>query len=71
VNSEPAVDATDLRSSDSFSGFYHAHLPAVYGYLFRLCAGDRDLAEDLTQDTWMALARELRRAATNAPTSAG
>jgi RNA polymerase sigma-70 factor (ECF subfamily) len=55
------VNAPDLRSSDSFSNFYRAHLPAVYGYLFRLCAGDRDLAEDLTQDTWMALAREVRR----------
>lgn len=58
---EPAVNAPDLRSSDSFSNFYRSHLPAVYGYLFRLCAGNRDLAEDLTQDTWMALAREIRR----------
>jgi len=61
VNSEFAANTADLRSSDSFSRFYRAHLPAVYGYLFRLCAGDRDLAEDLTQDTWMALAREVRR----------
>lgn len=61
MNSETAVDAADLRSSDSFSDFYRTHLPAVYGYLFRLCAGDRDLAEDLTQDTWIALALEIRR----------
>ena len=61
MNSDPAVSTPDLQASGSFASFYRAHLPAVYGYLFRLCAGDRDLAEDLTQDTWMALARELRR----------
>lgn len=61
MNSDPAVSAPDLRPNASFACFYRANLPAVYGYLFRLCAGDRELAEDLTQDTWMALAREVRR----------
>jgi RNA polymerase sigma-70 factor (ECF subfamily) len=61
VNSEPAVNAPDLRSHAEFTRFYRAHLPAVYGYLFRLCGNDQSLAEDLTQDTWMALAKEVRR----------
>lgn len=51
----------DIRSADEFARFYRHHLPSVYGYVFRLCGGDRSLAEDLTQDTWMALAAEVRR----------
>ncbi|HUV18698.1 MAG TPA: RNA polymerase sigma factor [Ilumatobacteraceae bacterium] len=49
----------DIISAEWFSGFYRSNLPTVYGYLTRLCAGDRALAEDLTQDTWFALVREL------------
>ena len=60
MNSEPAVSAPDLRTPAEFTRFYRAHLPAVYGYLFRLCGNDRSLAEDLTQDTWMAFAREIQ-----------
>jgi RNA polymerase sigma-70 factor (ECF subfamily) len=48
-------------SPDAFSTFYRAHLPEVYGYLLRLCAGDKARAEDLTQDVWVALVEELRR----------
>jgi RNA polymerase sigma-70 factor (ECF subfamily) len=61
VTSEHAVSQSDIQSADGFARFYRHHLPSVYGYLFRLCAGDRSLAEDLTQDTWMALASEVRR----------
>jgi len=55
------VSQPDIRSADEFARFYRHHLPSVYGYVFRLCGGDRSLAEDLTQDTWMALAAEVRR----------
>lgn len=55
----------DVTSAEWFSGFYRANLPTVYGYLTRLCAGDRALAEDLTQDTWFALVRELSRGHTS------
>jgi RNA polymerase sigma-70 factor (ECF subfamily) len=51
----------EAMSPDEFSAFYRAHLPTVYGYLLRLCAGDRAEAEDLTQDVWFALVEELRR----------
>jgi RNA polymerase sigma-70 factor (ECF subfamily) len=47
-------------SPQEFTAFYREHLPAVYGYLLRLCASDRVLAEDLTQDVWFALVDELR-----------
>jgi len=61
VNLEPASRHGDISSPEEFTRFYREQLPTVYGYLFRLSAGDRELAEDLTQDTWMALAREVRR----------
>jgi RNA polymerase sigma-70 factor (ECF subfamily) len=50
-----------VMSPDDFRAFYRAHLPDVFGYLLRLCAGNRAEAEDLTQDVWFALAEELSR----------
>jgi RNA polymerase sigma-70 factor (ECF subfamily) len=50
-----------VMAPDAFGAFYRAHLPEVYGYLLRLCAGDTAQAEDLTQDVWVALVEELRR----------
>jgi len=61
VNAELAETGPDLRSPVEFARFYRLHLPTVYGYLHRLCAGDQATAEDLTQETWFALARELGR----------
>lgn len=50
-----------LMSPDAFCEFYRRVLPDVYGYLLRLCAGDRPRAEDLTQDVFVALVEELRK----------
>ena len=52
---------TAAMSPEAFSDFYRTVLPDVYGYLLRLCAGNRAQAEDLTQDVWLALVEELRR----------
>jgi len=49
-----------VMSPERFCEFYRAQLPSVYGYLLRLCAGDTNRAEDLTQDVWFALVEELR-----------
>jgi len=49
---------------ERFAAFYRAHVSDVYGYLLRLCAGDRSQAEDLTQDVWLALVEELRHGRT-------
>lgn len=46
---------------DQFAAFYRTHLSDVYGYLLRLCAGNRAQAEDLTQDVWLSLVEELRQ----------
>jgi RNA polymerase sigma-70 factor, ECF subfamily len=53
-----------VETTERFAAFYRAHLSDVYGYLLRLCAGDRAQAEDLTQDVWLALVEELRRGRT-------
>ena len=50
-----------VTSPAAFRDFYQEHLPTVYGYLLRLCAGNQAQAEDLTQDVWVALVEELRR----------
>lgn len=50
---------TAIISTGAFCEFYRSALPDVYGYLLRLCAGDRAQAEDLTQDVWLALVEEL------------
>jgi RNA polymerase sigma-70 factor (ECF subfamily) len=50
----------EVMSPECFCEFYRTHLPSVYGYVLRLCAGDTTRAEDLTQDVWFALVDELR-----------
>ena len=57
----PIEGAGASVSVEGFTVFYRANLPTVYSYLLRLCGGDRALAEDLTQDTWFELARELSK----------
>lgn len=50
----------ELMTREGFARFYRAHVGTVFGYLLRLSGGDRHLAEDITQETWVALTRELR-----------
>jgi RNA polymerase sigma-70 factor (ECF subfamily) len=61
MSQQEAAVPGDVMSADGFSTFYRAHLATVYGYIHRLAGGDRSLAEDLTQDTFVALTRELRK----------
>jgi RNA polymerase sigma-70 factor (ECF subfamily) len=46
---------------DSFRPFYDEALPVVYGYLLHRCGGAPATAEDLTQETFLAAVRELRK----------
>jgi RNA polymerase sigma-70 factor (ECF subfamily) len=59
-----ALPGAGVEAPEQFAAFYRTHLSDVYGYLLRLCAGDRAQAEDLTQDVWLALVEELRRGRT-------
>jgi RNA polymerase sigma-70 factor, ECF subfamily len=61
VGASGTLPGAGAEAPQQLADFYRTHLPDVYGYLLRLCAGDRTTAEDLTQDVWLALVEELRR----------
>jgi RNA polymerase sigma-70 factor, ECF subfamily len=46
---------------DAFDGFYEDALPRVYGYFLHRCGGSVPLAEDLTQETFLAAVAELKK----------
>lgn len=64
VEASGALPGAGIEGPEGLAAFYRTHLSDVYGYLLRLCAGDRTQAEDLTQDVWVALVEELRRGRT-------
>jgi RNA polymerase sigma-70 factor (ECF subfamily) len=53
-----AVDANELQEAladdAAFAAWYQRTLPRVFSYLMSRCGGDRDLAEDLAQSTFIA-----------------
>ena len=50
-----------LADPERFRVFYAAALPRVYAYLHRRCGRDVALAEDLTQEVFLAVVHDLRR----------
>jgi RNA polymerase sigma-70 factor (ECF subfamily) len=58
---EAEAATLDLLEAPDFRAFYEGSLSKVYGYFLCRCGGDRSTAEDLTQETFMAGVRELRR----------
>jgi RNA polymerase sigma-70 factor (ECF subfamily) len=56
----PAAGVSELGVA-SFRAFYDEALPRVYGYFLRRCGGVASVAEELTQETFTAAVRELRR----------
>ena len=64
VSSQVGESAPPQRlaaDADSFRVFYADSLPRVYGYLLRRCGGSVAVAEDLTQETFLAAVAELRK----------
>ena len=55
------VEANGLADPERFRAFYADALPRVYGYLLHRCGGAAALAEDLTQETFLAAVAEIRR----------
>jgi RNA polymerase sigma-70 factor (ECF subfamily) len=54
-----SVEATNelreaLASNDAFDRWYRRTVPRVYSYVLSRCGGDSSLAEDLTQQTFLA-----------------
>ena len=48
-------------TEDQILATYRQTIGALYGYVSRHCGGDRTLAEDVTQETWLRAVREWRR----------
>ncbi|HEX6695053.1 MAG TPA: sigma-70 family RNA polymerase sigma factor, partial [Longimicrobiales bacterium] len=48
-------------TEDDIRGIYGTTIDALYGYVSRRCDGDRALAEDVTQETWLRAVRSWRR----------
>jgi RNA polymerase sigma-70 factor (ECF subfamily) len=59
--SAPAAErALDARP-EAFRAFYEEALPRVYGYFLHRCGGSVPVAEDLTQETFLAAVGELKK----------
>jgi RNA polymerase sigma-70 factor, ECF subfamily len=43
-----------------FDAFYRRNLAIVYGYVLRLCGGNVERAQDLTQEAWVAFVDQIR-----------
>lgn len=66
VDETRSVRSADPGLSDpvAFRAFYDEALPVVYGYFFKRCGGHREVAADLTQETFLSAVRALRRGET-------
>jgi RNA polymerase sigma-70 factor, ECF subfamily len=53
--------AARLTDPEVFRAFYEDSLPGIYGYFLHRCGGVYSIAEDLTQETYLAAVRELQR----------
>ncbi len=55
------AEAVLRLDTESFRAFYDDALPRVYGYLLHRCGGSVTVAEDLTQETFLAAVAELKK----------
>lgn len=53
-----------LSDPSAFRAFYDEALPVVYGYFFKRCGGRREVAADLTQETFVSAVRSVRSGTT-------
>jgi RNA polymerase sigma-70 factor, ECF subfamily len=59
--SAPAAERALDTSADAFRVFYEEALPRVYSYFLHRCGGSVPVAEDLTQETFLAAVGELKK----------
>jgi RNA polymerase sigma-70 factor (ECF subfamily) len=59
--SAPRAEAMLGLDARSFGAFYDDELPLIYGYFLRRCGGSVTVAEDLTQETFVAAVAELAK----------
>jgi RNA polymerase sigma-70 factor, ECF subfamily len=53
---------TNPLAEERIVAVYRETIDALYAYVSRHCGGDRALAEDVTQETWLRAVREWRKA---------
>lgn len=56
-----APRSASLDEPECFQAFYEDALTRVYSYLLARCGGQSAIAEDLTQETFLAAVREFQR----------
>ena len=56
-----AESASRMSDGDWFREFYDRALPVVYGYFLRRCGGRVDVAQELTQETFLSAVKTLHR----------
>jgi RNA polymerase sigma-70 factor, ECF subfamily len=59
--SDPVPLRVEPLDGETFASFYEQALPRVFGYFLHRCGGVVSVAEDLTQDTFLAAVSELRK----------
>lgn len=59
--SAPSAETALDTSPETFRAFYKDALPRVYGYFLHRCGGSVPVAEDLTQETFLAAVAELKK----------
>jgi RNA polymerase sigma-70 factor (ECF subfamily) len=59
----PGACDVELADPERFRAFYVHALPRVYGYFLSRCGGSAAIAEDLTQETFLAAVTQVRRGA--------
>ena len=59
--SASAAETVLDTSPESFRAFYEEALPRIYGYFLHRCGGSEPVAEDLTQETFLAAVTELQK----------
>ena len=47
-------------SEDDVRRIYRDTIDPLFGFVLRRCDGDRDLAQDITQETWLRAVRDWR-----------
>jgi len=52
-----------LLETAAFRAFYDEAMPRIYGYFLHRCGGSRFTAEELTQETFLAVVTELKSGA--------
>lgn len=48
------ADRLKKQDAEAWNSFYDQHLDTVYGFVFRLVRGNRQVADDLFQEVWLS-----------------